>query len=303
MKPACPDSECFSQNAGPNPRFQVRKKGYYYRRSDGQHVRRYQCTKCSRNFSSAALAPTYRQKKRHLNRWVLKHLCSGVSQRRTARLLGVNPKTVVRKFRFLADQARLKNLEYLKSIAPQSLTEVQWDDLETSEHTKCKPISVALAVDPYSRKVLGFRASRMPAKGTLSELSRRKYGPRKDERPKGWNQLLSELTPIVHPEAEWLTDQNPHYPQYLKRHFPRARHKTTPGGRGCIAGQGELRKKGHDPMFALNHTCAMLRADMNRLFRRTWCTTKTLEGLVQHLELYTWFRNQHLTPELEAGAG
>jgi len=39
-----------------------------------------------------------------------------------------------------------------------------------------------------------------------------------------------------------------------------ATHRTVKGRRGSIAGQGELKKIGFDPLFSLNHTCAMLRA-------------------------------------------
>ena len=136
----------------------------------------------------------------------------------------------------------------------------------------------------------------MPAKGLLAHVAFRKYGPREDLRSEGWNALFSSLKPIVSPTAVWLSDQNPHYPKHLFAHHPDAEHKTTPGRRGCVAGQGELKKIGFDPLFSLNHTCAMLRANLNRLFRRTWCTTKTQQGLIDHLSLYVSFHNRALTP-------
>ncbi len=136
----------------------------------------------------------------------------------------------------------------------------------------------------------------MPAKGHLSRVAYRKYGPRQDRRSEGWNALFYSLKPVVSPEALWLSDENPHYPRHLKAHHSDARHETTPGRRGCIAGQGELKKVGFDPLFSLNHTCAMLRANLNRLFRRTWCTTKTRQGLIDHLWLYVRYHNQTLTP-------
>ena len=124
----------------------------------------------------------------------------------------------------------------------------------------------------------------------------RKYGPREDRRSEGWNALFESLKPVVSPTAVWLSDENPHYPRHLRRHHPEARHHTTPGRRGCIVGQGELKKVGFDPLFSLNHTCAMLRANLNRLFRRTWCTTKTRQGLIDHLSLYVSYHNRVLTP-------
>lgn len=295
MKHQCPDSECFSRNPGPNSGPLVRK-GSYFRSSDGQRVQRYFCTNCRRSFSASRWGACFRQKKRKLNSPLEKLLSSGVSQRRAAVILGVNRKTVVRKFRFLSEQARLKQIRWRETLAVRPLSYVQFDDLETSEHSKCKPLSVALAVEPKTRKILGFQVSSMPAKGHLSKVALRKYGPRKDDRGQGWDALFRELKPFVSPRCEFLSDENPHYPRYLRRHFPMATHPRAKGQRGCIAGQGELKKIGFDPLFSLNHTCAMLRANMNRLFRRTWCTTKTQAGLIDHLWIYVNYHNQRLTP-------
>ncbi|MCB0350947.1 MAG: transposase, partial [Bdellovibrionales bacterium] len=73
-------------------------------------------------------------------------------------------------------------------------------------------------------------------------------------------------------------------------------HLTTPGQRGCVAGQGELKKVAFDPLFSINHTFAMCRANINRLLRRTWCTTKRPDRLVAHLDLYVNFHNRRLLP-------
>ena len=62
-------------------------------------------------------------------------------------------------------------------------------------------------------------------------------------------------------------------------------------------GQGELKKIGFDPLFDLNHTAAMIRANINRLFRRTWCTTKRADRLEAHLELYVQYHNRELIPQ------
>ena len=294
MKRQCPDSECLSPSKSPVSGRIVRK-GFYFRSSDGQWIPRFLCRNCGRTFSSASFVSCYRQKKRKVNHPLKLLLSSGVSQRRAALLLRLNRKTVVRKFRFLAEEARREHALWLVQFKERPLTLVQFDDLETSEHTKCKPLSVALAVEPGTRKILGFQVSQMPPKGLLAKIARRKYGPRRDRRPEGWNRLFSDLKPVVSPGAEWLSDENPHYPRHLKRHFPQSTHRTTPGGRGCVAGQGELKKLIFDPLFSLNHTCAMLRAHMNRLFRRTWCTTKTKQGLIDHLSIYVCYHNAVLT--------
>ena len=299
MKRICPESECPSQNKGPNS-VRIVRKGSYWRRSDGQRIPRWLCRDCSRSFSSSCFFPTYRQKKRKLNHPIMQLLNSGVSQRRAALIVGATRKTIVRKFRFQAEQARISQRLYLKEFEQEGrqVVSVQFDDLETSEHSKCKPLSVALAVEPVSRKILGFQVSQMPARGPLAEIARKKYGRRPDFRSQGWDRFFASLKPIVHEEATWLSDENPHYPRHLKRHHPKAKHETTPGIRGSGGGQGELKRIGFDPLFSLNHTCAMLRANLNRLFRRTWCTTKTQAGLIDHLSLYVRFHNEVLTPPI-----
>jgi hypothetical protein len=295
MKLLCPDSACSSRTSGPLSRPFVRK-GRYFRKSDGQWIPRFHCSECGKYFSSGTQLPCYRQKKRKINHKLFLLLNSGVSQRRAAILLGVSRRTVAKKVIFLAEQSRVKHAKWLKTLEKSPLRYVQFDDLETSEHSKCKPLSVTLAVDPQSRKILGFQVSQMPAKGHLARTARAKYGPRTDERPEGWDQFFASLKPIVSPHAKWLSDQNPHYPRHLLGRHPEALHSCVKGQRGCIAGQGELKKLGFDPLFALNHTCAMLRANLNRLFRRTWCTTKKRQGLIDHLSLYVIFHNQRLTP-------
>ncbi len=295
MKLQCTDSACLARNSGPVSRPLVRK-GRFFRKSDGQWISRFRCPNCGRGLSSARLSPCFGQKKRKLNCEVKKLLNSGVSQRRAAWILGVNPKTVVRKFRFLASQARLEHEAWLKEIPLGSIEELQFDDLETSEHTKCKPLSVTLAVVPKTRKILSFQISSMPAKGPLASIARRRYGQRADERGANLNELFSVLKPYCAPNVTWRSDQNPNYSAPLKAHYPDAAHIRHKGRRARIAGQGELKVGGYDPLFSLNHTCAMFRANLNRLFRRTWCTTKNKQGLIDHLSLYVAFHNRVLTP-------
>jgi len=68
------------------------------------------------------------------------------------------------------------------------------------------------------------------------------------------------------------------------------------GKKGCIAGQGELKKATFDPIFSINHTFAMMRANISRLIRKTWNTTKKVEGLIDHLNIYVWMHNTQRTP-------
>jgi hypothetical protein len=219
-------------------------------------------------------------------------LVSGVSQRRIALLLKLNRKTVVRKFLFLSIQAKFFNFRKFMRLHP--LTHVQFDDLETIEHTKLKPLSVTMAVEHPSRTILAFSVQQMPAKGLLSKRSVKKYGYRVDLRSFGREQVFLKLSTKMVFQSVIESDDNPHYKPDVRRLLPQAQHKTYLGERGCVSGQGELKKVAFDPLFTLNHTYAMLRANINRLVRKTWCTTKRPDRLEAHIELYTYYHNEVL---------
>lgn len=269
-----------------------KKQGFFYRRSDRKWVQRFRCKVCQKNFSIATLSKNYYQKKRNLNHTISRLLVAGVSQREAQRILKINRKTVVRKFIFMAQLAEEK-LKRFNEKFPVAVA-MQFDDMETFEHTKCKPLSITLAVEEKTRRILGFEVSQMPAKGHLAAISRKKYGYRADFRPIARAKLFKKIKNLVSETTTIKSDENPHYPPTVRHFFPKAIYKTYKGRRGAIVGQGELKKIGFDPIFDLNHTCAMLRAKANRLFRRTWCTTKKPERLKYHLALVALHHNKEL---------
>lgn len=280
---------CKAKNSSSGSRELVVSFGSFLRKSDNSRLQRFKCKPCVRTFSVASLHPCYRQKKRHLNPQIFQLLASGNSQRRLAKLLHTNRKTIVRKFLFLglvAHHCFLKERE----TYPKAL-EVEFDDLETFEHSKLKPLSVIMMSESRTRRILGFRVAKMPAKGLLVEKSLKKYGKRKDERKYFRESLFKELKPFLSERVLIKSDQNPHYKNSVKKFFPKSDHEVFLGRRGCVTGQGELKAGGYDPLFTLNHNFAMLRANINRLFRRTWNTTKKPERLSLHIAIYTLYHN------------
>ncbi len=269
-----------------------RKNGTFFRSSDSKTIQRWICKSCRRRFSAATFQAAYLQNKRRVNPQVAQLLSSGVSQRRIALILKIARVTVARKLAFLAKWAQIRHDEWIETIPKAK--EVQFDDLITIEHTKCKPLAVSLAVEKGTRRILGFEVSSIPASGPLSDISRKKYGPRPNTRPAGLKRLFEKIGKGVAPSVTFRSDGDPLYPSVVRRYFPGAAHHRHRGGRGCISGQGELKKLRYDPLYSLNHTCAMLRANINRLFRRTWCTTKKAERLRQHIAVYAEFHNTRL---------
>ncbi len=289
-----------SRHPGGSVSGRVSKKGTFYRRCDRRYIQRFKCTVCKVQFSRATFDPDYRQHRREINERLFLFLASGGTQRRAAILLKTDRMTIRRKLKILGARAKADHEEWLEHrFQEASIKHIQFDDLETSEHTKCKPLSVTLAVRNRSREIIDFQVKRMPARGLLARIARKKYGPRKDERSEGWDLLFRNLKPLLHPEVLCESDENPHYPKYLKRHLPGAKHVRYKGARAATVGQGELKKQRFDPLFSLNHTCAMLRANVSRLFRRTWNTTKKVEGLIDHLWIYVRYHNTVLVSPKE----
>lgn len=212
--------------------------------------------------------------------------------RRIAILLKISRTTVERKIRFLAKISHLENEKDLD--AHPLVSEMQFDDLETFEHTKLKPLSVTVAVEKKTRFVLGAVVSRMPAKGLLVYRALKKYGPRADERFCAREALFERLKPLVSEKACIESDSNPHYTPSVEKWFPCAQHLTYLSRKACVVGQGELKQGEFDPLFSLNHTLAMFRANINRLARKTWCTTKLLERLQDHIAIYINYHNRYL---------
>ena len=274
----------------------VVRYGRYFRRSDSRHIPRFRCNDCGKHFSSATFSDCYRQKKRRLNPRLRALLGSAMSMRRLAVLLRTSRTTVARKLVFLGDQARAQQRHFLDEHCQQNglFDAVQFDDLETFEHTKCKPLTVTVVMNPESRLIIDYALAPIAANGPLAAISRQKYGKRKDQSRAARHQLFERLKARVSPEAEFKSDEHRHYPVLMRRHFPAATHRRYKSIRGCVTGQGELKKVRHDPLFGVNHTLAMLRANINRLVRKTWCTTKKIERLDDHLALYIDFHNRVL---------
>lgn len=289
----CPNESCQYHKPEKGLRERFVKTGTFKRKFDGRRIQRFRCRSCGKRFSAATLSLNYRQHKPWLNHPVAKLFCSGMSERRLALYFKASRRTIVRKLLLMAQRAeRKQEIFFDNRIGKLSL--LHFDELETFEHTKCKPISVPLAVDGRTRHILAFDVASMPAKGKLAKIAQKRYGFRRDDRPFAIPSVLSRSAVLMVKGGTILTDMNPHYPKHVKAQLPHVIHAVTKGRRGCVVGQGELKRGGYDPLFSLNHSCAMFRANINRLFRRTWCTTKKMERLKAHIMLYVDYHNSFL---------
>ena len=277
----CPN--CKTENA------RVKRKGFFFKKAGRTHrVQRFFCNDCKRGFSSQTGKLSYRDHKVHLYEQVLRAGCAGVSQRRMAEMLNIHPDTLAKKLVRVSSHVQKKNLSKLSSFKAKH---IMFDEMETFEHTKCKPLSIAIAVEEKTRRIIGLEVASMPAKGKLAGISRKKYGLRVDERSKALESLFEKIKISAPNLASLKSDKCPRYPKFSKKYFAEVDHKVFKGRRACVVGQGELKAGGFDPLFWLNHTCAMVRDNLKRLVRKTWCTTKKPAMLQCLLNIYQYYHN------------
>ena len=271
----------------------VQKFGFYRRKSDSKRIQRYHCLRCNHTFSAASKDPAYHQNKRRLNYKILIGASSLNSIRRMAKTYHTTRKTIARKLEFLGICCKKKHQTEIKTPSYQS-DHIQFDEIHTIEHTKCKPYVVSVAVCVHSRKILGIAGATAPASGHLAKIAYKKYGYRPDTRRQALMKLFERIKPSVHSKTYFSSDKHPYYKQIVRHYYPNAPYRQVKGATACVAGQGELKKAGKDPLFCINHTFAMLRANINRLIRKTWCTTKDPAMLMHHLYIYMRVHNSRL---------
>jgi transposase-like protein len=263
------------------------KKGHFITKWNAQPVPRYLCQACGRGFCSHTRLRTWRQRKPNLNVPIHDLYASGMTQRRLAQVLGVDRKTVIRKFLFMAHLAREAHAHALQ--AWPAAERVQFDEMESFEHTKLKPLAIAIAVEEKSGRLLSAQVASMPCGGKLAGISRRKYGYRADRRPIARIAALKAVQ-MARPRT-LITDAHPAYPGLAKAWLPDCSHLAVKCRMGAKFRPEGSRKNLSDALFTLNYTAAKIRQDLSRMARRTWVTTKKASRLQAHLDLYVAFNN------------
>ncbi len=298
----CPNESCSYHSQSEVQSLKLRffyRYGYFKR--ENKRVQRFKCRACQKTFCASHFTLFYRCHRRSKDVSVFEKFMSLVSHRRIALTEGMHRETVARREVIFGKLGGLelnrRKEEILKS--GKLINSVMFDEMESFIHTKLKPVSIPLCVNSETREILGITVCEMPAKGPLASLSVKKYGKRKDERKIKGTELLESIAPILEDGFLIQTDKKSDYPKWLSDSMKgkKFHHKPIKGHRGYSpTGQGELRDVKYDPLFSLNHTTAMIRANISRLIRKTWCTSKDIERLYYHLMMYTVYHNNVLIP-------
>src|SRR5215813_7670975 len=225
--PRCPYSSC-DAHAGKAP-FLWRRRGQFRRALDGRVVQRFRCLICGRSFSTQTFRLDYRLRKPGLSRPVFLHFVSKVTHRQSARVLGINRKTVHQRLRLLGAHSRL--FQHWRMHRPRVRGRLagsfQLDELETFETSRrLRPLTVPVLIEKSSRFVVHTDVGTLPSRGRLSPHEQAKKeamlkveGPRKNGSRAAVGECLAALS-VATARAERVvvrTDEKQSYPAALKR--------------------------------------------------------------------------------------
>ena len=291
--PFCPQSSCPSRiHSLP---FRWSRDGQFRRACDARRVQRFRCLLCGRRFSSQSFRLDFRQHKPRLNRAIFQCFVSKVNHRQTARILGLNRKTIEQRLRLWGPVMREFHDRQLDRARQHGGLGGTWtlDEQETFEHDRrLQPVTLPILVHWKTYFVLHAETAPLPARGQLSAWDRtrkEKRIARDGVRRSGSSEAVAQCFAAwrsVHGEklAHLITDRKSSYPGLFKSSFERLY-----GSHVRIA-SSETRNR-RNPLFPINHTLAMLREHVSRLARRTWAASKLRERLARHLWVWIVWRN------------
>ncbi|MCB9832613.1 MAG: IS1 family transposase [Planctomycetes bacterium] len=255
-------------------------------------IRRFRCRSCLRTFSEQSLHYSHRQRKPAIDATLFSLLVSGVGFRQAGRILRVARRTIMSKFRRLAEQCRRFHDWHGRSIA--GTRRFQFDELETFEFCRTTmPVTQAILIDEKSRYIVEQACDSIRPGGRKSV--RRKQLIKRHERSHGRRpansracvaKVLEAAGRRLGPSARitFVSDCKPSYPGLARRGFGDALL-------GHERHSGRLPRGPGNPLFPINHTNAMFRDNISRLRRRSWLVSKRRDRLEEHAWIFVAYRN------------
>jgi len=272
-RPTCPNAAC--PNHRHPPRDFYRKNGYRRTQHNHQPVPRYQCRQCGKNFCATQTKPGRQQHRPDLNPQVFRLAVSGVSMRRMLALLGCSKRTLARKIGHLARQAQVHHAAHLAEV---KTAYAMMDELETFIHARYKQVAVPMVVRVKTGEILAFGLARIPSSMRKGIEDNRWVI---NDRTRVVPRVLLDCGPALKAGATLATDGDWNYPKWISKALPGVAHRKLKSPSA----------PDYDPLFAINLTFAKMRNDLARLARKTWTTSKSIQGLENHLWLYVAWVN------------
>ena len=258
----------------PNCKSEKYRKYGSYKTNKGK-TQVYRCKDCNKNFSRRTNSINYRKRKQHLREKITKAYCEKMSLSGIARTLNIHRNTVVKYFRENAELARKANEERLGNDLLTSY--VQFDQLETYEHTKRKPVGIQISMRPKTNEVISAKVGYIPVRAlTISKTYSQEWNRKAHKSLHIQNMIFETKKALKKSGATLSCDRARNQVKIVKDFCLEDHIKITPT---------EKRNKKIDMLFR------RIRNDISRLNRKTICTTKNISQLQNHLDLWIDYHN------------
>ena len=235
----------------------------------------YECKSCNKRFTKRTGTINYRKRKQHLRDQITNRYCEKQSLRGLARTMNASYPTIVKYFRENAELARLKNEKRLGKGLVTSY--VQFDQLETYEHTKKKPVGIQISVRPKTNEIISAKVGYIPIRALTVSKQHSKQWNVKASKSQHTLAMILETKKALNKNGSTITCDKETSQVNLLKDFCHEDFIT-------LAPSSAENKK-------IDRIFRRIRNDVSRLNRRTICTTKDITQLQNHLDLYTEYHN------------
>lgn len=238
-------------------------------------AQRFQCKECKKTFTKRTDSLNYRHRKQNLRNKITELYCEGMSLRAIGRVLKINRKTVNKYFIENSNVARVNNLKKIEQGGIMT-TYVQFDELETFEHTRRKPIGIQCSIRVKTGEIISTKICTVPLKALT--VSKRYI--------MDWNIKVHRDTALTDMFLETKKTLKENYVvscDMANRPVMLAKKFFSPENIQSYKSSLEGKK--------IDYTFMKMRQDISRLRRKTLATTKKKEFLQKHLDLYTDYHN------------
>lgn len=306
----CPTTNCHSH---------VIKKGKLYLKADRTYVQRYQCIICKKNFINRNKIERKPNEKLYSTRKDVAELyCRGMSLRDISKTLKVSRTTVMSKLDLVSNEIENKLRDYANFNFNSHHEDnykrtpiIVFDEMETYEHTKLKPLSITIAYDVINKKIVDIQVATFFPKGRfVSELKKKphlriKYEiakrQRDDNRTETTKNVLNNVKKYLEGNSNtplFITDGKAGYVSILREVFKTYRHEVIIS-REVVENFIKYDKYGISHKHikekaSLDSVCAIMRAKLSRLRRDSFIHTKKIINLQKNLFLFMdYWNNNH----------
>ena len=204
--------------------------------------------------------------------------CEGMSLRAIGRVLNINRKTVTQYFIEASGRAEVAHLKALEK-GNIITRHVQFDELETFEGGRRRPLGVELAVRVKTGQIISARVARIPMKNFTVPARVKIQAREASTRSQKMAEMMFDIQKTLPCRSLITCDHAKINSRMVNEMLPGNKLQTYEGT--------------SKELWRVNYTCLKLRQDVSRLRRATLATTKRKANLQRHLDLYIAYNNEY----------